>query len=402
MAAVDPEDLDDDELPTSMPVLPPADRLWRHPSELSAPGLRPLPAPAAALAGVEPRPAWQIALAAGLASALAVVAAVALTGGLRTRVVERPTASADSVVPVATPTGGGADLVAIANGVRASLARVAAPGGVVGSGLFFRRGGYLLTSSDLVGEADTVGVRLADGRQATGHVVAADAAAGVAVVRVAADPPGEVAPLSSAADVAVGDPVVVVGAPGDPERTPPAGLGTITGVGVALVADEGTAPSDLLQLDAPVPAAARGGVLLDRRGAVVGIALGVTVADDGTLGFATPIDIARAVADDLLDFGTPRRAWLGFEGSDLDAEATARLGVASGALVHDTVDGSPADRAGLAPDDVIVRLGDRTVRGMPQLVILLAAHDPGQAVVVGVVRDGQRHTLTVTLGDRPS
>jgi S1-C subfamily serine protease len=160
----------------------------------------------------------------------------------------------------------------------------------------------------------------------------------------------------------------------------------------------------MIQTDAAIAPGSSGGALLDGAGSVVGITTAIAVSDAGVegLGFATPIDIARSVADDLIVSGKAVHVWLGIEGRDLDATSAAARGVDGGAVVVDVVGDSPAATAGLATDDVIVAISGTPVRSMSALVIALRDRRPGDRIDLEVLRQDDRSTVDVELATRPS
>jgi S1-C subfamily serine protease len=159
----------------------------------------------------------------------------------------------------------------------------------------------------------------------------------------------------------------------------------------------------MIQTDAPIAPGSSGGALLDNTGAVIGITTAIAVTEVGAegLGFATPIDLARSVADDIIETGSAHHVWLGIEGIDLDHATADELSVAGGARIHKVVDGSPAALAGLEEDDVIVSVEGEDVESMSALIVALRSHDPGDKVHIGYVRDGQRGTMVLELSERP-
>ncbi len=131
-------------------------------------------------------------------------------------------------------------------------------------------------------------------------------------------------------------------------------------------------------------------------------AIGVSEAGAEGVGFATPIDIARSVAAELIATGKATHVWLGVEGSDVDQATAERLKLTGGAAVKRVVDGSPADEAGLRAGDVIVDVDGNPVTTMAGLVVRLRSHRVGDRVKVSYLRDGARHAATVTLMERPA
>jgi S1-C subfamily serine protease len=151
----------------------------------------------------------------------------------------------------------------------------------------------------------------------------------------------------------------------------------------------------MIQTDAAIAAGSSGGALLDRDGTLVGItsAFAVSELGNGGLGFATPIDVARAVAEDILTFGHVRYVWLGITGK------TAADG---GGVALDAVNATgPAKKAGLRATDIIRRIDAQPVTTMSALRVALRRRHPGDRVIVLYDRGGTRHSAKVTLVEHP-
>ena len=118
-------------------------------------------------------------------------------------------------------------------------------------------------------------------------------------------------------------------------------------------------------------------------------------------GFATPIDNARSVAEQLITTGKVVTVWLGVEGSDLDGATALELDVDGGAIIERVRADSPAERAGMAPRDVIVALNGKAVTSMSMLALAVRAHRPGDVMTLDIVRDKQHRAMTVTVAERP-
>jgi S1-C subfamily serine protease len=160
---------------------------------------------------------------------------------------------------------------------------------------------------------------------------------------------------------------------------------------------------DMVQTDAPIAAGSSGGALVDATGRLIGITSAVTLTDTGNdgFGFAIPVETARASAEQLVATGAVVNVWLGVEGSDVDAVAALDLNVAGGARVDGIMAGSPAERAGLAPHDVIVSVDGHPVMSIGMLVVAVRAHRPGDVVTLEVVRGHERQGMKATVAERP-
>jgi S1-C subfamily serine protease len=266
------------------------------------------------------------------------------------------------------------------------------------SGVVVRDDGLVFTSAHEVADATSISVVLSDGRRVVGELVGADLPTDVAVLSIDADDL-TVAVLGTSADLAVGSPAVALGWPTHGGSQPSVTTGVVSAVEHRLDVG-GESLHGLIQTDAPIEPAWSGGPLVDASGAVIGITTDLAGGGAG-FGFATPIDLVRRVAMELIDSGTVARGWLGIKGDDLSMAQAGRMGVPGGALVETVVSGSPAALAGLQPDDVITEVGDHRVLSSSGLVVAMRHHRPGDAVVVVYWRAAHRHVVTLTLVAHP-
>jgi serine protease Do len=218
----------------------------------------------------------------------------------------------------------------------------------------------------------------------------------------------------------VGEWVLAVGNPGfgggsQLDYTVTAGIVSAVGRPLGLIQRElqaevgrdlaGYSIEDFIQTDAVINPGNSGGPMVDLRGQVVGINSAIASATGfyQGYGFAIPVNLARRVMEDLVEYGTVRRAWLGVSMRTVDSEAAEAYDLPSvaGALVQDFPDGSPALDAGIEREDVIVGIDGRDVARSGQLQQLIAMKRPGDRVVVDVWRDGGAREVTVTLGEAP-
>lgn len=403
------DDADDDASPFGTP-LPPEDRLWRHPSELGwvAPSLvAPSRPRARSPRGDGASRVWGIAVVSAMLGASLTIGVVVAVGGLdtvRTREVVEPAPVTTRLLN--TPTSVGAPgVVDIAQSVSPAITRIEVEtggGATSGSGVLFRDDGYLLTNAHMVEGATVVVVVLANGDELEGELIGADAMTDVAVVKI----DGEtfpVAVLGSATTLDVGEPAIAIGSPLGLAGGPSVTVGVVSALGRRVASASGEQLHDMIQTDAPIAPGSSGGALVDSSGVVIGITTEIAVTEVGAegFGFATPIDLARSVADDIIETGSAHHVWLGIEGIDLDRATADELSVKGGARIHKVMDGSPAARAGLAEDDVIVAVEGEDVESMSALIVALRTHEPGERVLIDYVRDGHRGTMVLELSERP-
>jgi S1-C subfamily serine protease len=392
---------DGDDAPASRVPLPPEDRLWRHPSEL---GGSTAPVPIAIAGPGSGTKLWGVAVVAGLIGAALSLGVVALAGGLPGTVVEKSVTERVPVQPIAelSNSSGGRGVVSIAKSVAPAVGRVEvtnAKGSATGSAVAFRDDGYYITSARLVAGETALHLVLDDGATVPAQVVGQDASADVAVLKI---DHGQVpvATFGSAIDVEVGQTAIAIGAPLAQAGGPSVTVGVISALGRRVESTDGTSLRDMIQTDAPMASGSSGGALCDATGVVIGI---TTAVDDPTgtgLGFAVPVDVVRATAEDILATGNAHHAWLGVEGADLDSTNAKDMGVAGGAKVTKVVDASPAALAGLQSDDVITSVDGHHVSSMSSFVVALRGHHPGDSITIEVIRQAQAQIMTITLGER--
>ncbi len=270
-----------------------------------------------------------------------------------------------------------------------------------GSGVIIDgRNGYVMTNAHVVRGAASIQVTLADGRSFDARVVGQDPVSDVAVVRI---PGGDLpsATLGSAADLPIGSWVIAIGNPFGFENS--VTVGVISAVGRHITAPSGVVMQDLIQTDAAINPGNSGGALVDLRGRVIGVPTAIIPYAQG-IGFAVSMDVARAVAEQLIATGAMVWPWLGVQHRSLSPEEARRLGVpeGEGSLIVGVVAGSPASRAGAEPGDVVLAFGDRRIRDANDLGVAVRSRAVGERVAVRVWREGREMTLQVTLGEMPA
>jgi S1-C subfamily serine protease len=162
---------------------------------------------------------------------------------------------------------------------------------------------------------------------------------------------------------------------------------------------------DLIQTDAAISPGNSGGAVVDASGHVVGISVAYVSPQQGAVavGFAIPAATATRVADELLEHGRARHAYLGLQPAALTPDIARELHVtAGGVLVYALAPGGPAAKAGIRPGDVLTAVGGQTIASVEELFAALRQHDPGERVSISYLRDGQPQTAPAQITDRPS
>ncbi|ALM85549.1 S1C family serine protease [Bordetella sp. N] len=271
----------------------------------------------------------------------------------------------------------------------------------LGSGVIVRAG-YVLTNYHVVEAADAIEVALADGRETAAQVVGADPDTDLAVLKLPAQF-GEtpVATLGTDIGLKVGDVVLAIGNP--------FGVGQTTTQGIISALGRNrlglNSYENFIQTDAAINPGNSGGALIDAAGNVVGINTAIYSQSGGSLGigFAVPIEMARAVMDEIIRTGQVKRGWLGVEPQDLtpDLAKAFRLASNSGVIIAGVMRDGPAGRGGLKVGDIVRSLDGNDVQNTASMLAMVALLPPGQEVTVTVLRNGRLMNLKVKIGVRP-
>ncbi len=271
-----------------------------------------------------------------------------------------------------------------------------------GSGLIVTPDGYVLTNRHVVHRAKAIEVTLNDSRTFPAELVGEDAATDIAVLRI---PPSDlpIAQLGDSQDLRVGQLVVAIGNPFGFQCTVTAGV--ISALGRTLRTEGGRLIENIIQTDASLNPGSSGGPLVDSDGKVIGINTAIIYPAQG-LCFAIPIDTVKRVAGMLITTGKVSRGYLGITAQPvrLYPRLATRLKLTqdSGVAVLEVMPGSPAQRAGLVPKDIIVNIGEIPISGVDDLHRFLDEHPVGERYEMMVLRNGTVMKLDVTPDEAPS
>jgi len=265
--------------------------------------------------------------------------------------------------------------------------------------------GYIVTNHHVVGGADDVEVILHNGRKYDAQWVRSDPQSDVAVVKI--EPDDLIgAPLGDSDQVEVGDWVLAIGAPHRLPQTVTAGI--ISARGRYILRDPGMY-QDLIQTDASINRGNSGGPLVNTKGEVVGInnMIAVSSAFSGNegIGFAVPSNMVKEIMGQLIDEGKVVRGYLGVLIQDVDPAQAESMGLpegVKGAVVITVTEDSPAAKAGLKIEDVIVRVNGKETSNVNDLRNVVASIRPETTVDVVIYRDGKKMTLPVETGKQPA
>jgi len=256
---------------------------------------------------------------------------------------------------------------------------------------------YILTNNHVVAKAKKIKVKLSDGSVYKAEVVGKDPKTDVAVIKIkVGDKKVPVVELGDSSKIKVGEFVIAVGNPYGLNWTVTHGIVSAKGRhGLGLNPIE-----NFIQTDAAINPGNSGGPLCNVYGKVIGINTAIVRNAQG-LGFAVPINIAKKVMDDLLKYGKVVRGWLGIYIGDVSPELAKKFGVEGGVLVTKVMKDSPAEKGGLKSGDVIVGFNGQPVKSVADLQLKVINTKPGEEVKITVIREGERKTLTVKVGQMP-
>jgi serine protease Do len=263
----------------------------------------------------------------------------------------------------------------------------------LGSGFIVSPDGYILTNNHVVEKADEVTVTLLDKEEFKAKVVGTDPKLDIALIKIDTKKKLSYVALGDSDKLDVGEWVVAIGNPFGLGHTVTAGIVSAKGRII------GSGPyDDFIQTDASINPGNSGGPLFNLKGEVVGINTAIIQGGQG-IGFATPIQLAKSVLEQLKDKGKVTRGWLGVYIQSLTPETAESLGISGrrGALVSDVTSGGPAEKAGIRSGDVIVGFNGKAIGDEHELPQAVASTKPGKTVDVRLIRGGKETTVAVTI-----
>jgi serine protease Do len=268
----------------------------------------------------------------------------------------------------------------------------------LGSGVVIHPEGIVLTNRHVVEDSQEVRVQLNDGREFRAVDVRSDDQTDLAVVRIIPDGPLPAARLGDSDQLEIGDWVIAIGHPFELEQTVSAGI--ISAKGRTLSAVQ---RARFLQTDAAINPGNSGGPLVNLEGEVVGINTAIFSRTGGNqgIGFAIPINLAKWVVPQLIEFGRVPRSYIGIELLELSATDAKRAGAEYGVLVGGVFPGSPAEKAGLRREDIIISYDGRPIRHAADLQELVERSPADTEHQIEVLRGGKKIALTVVVKAMP-
>ncbi len=269
----------------------------------------------------------------------------------------------------------------------------------LGSGVIISANGYILTNHHVVEAADEIEVALADGKKLRARTVGSDPETDLAVLHVEASQLPAIT-FGNDSVLKVGDVVLAIGNPFGVGQTVTMGIVSALGrshLGINTF-------ENFIQTDAAINPGNSGGALIDAAGNLVGINTAIYSRSGGSLGigFAIPASSAKQVMEQIVSSGGVTRGWIGVEAQDIRPELSDKLSSVEGALIAGVLHGSPAERAGVKPGDILMAVQGKPVKDPAAMLNLVAALPPGKPATLQIRRRQADMQLTVEVGRRPA
>ncbi len=276
----------------------------------------------------------------------------------------------------------------------------AVPVGGMGSGTIIDDNGLILTNNHVVGGAEKINITLWNNQVVEGTIAGSSAMQDIAVIKIHAKDL-QSAQMGDSDKLRVGQRVYAIGNPFGLAGGPSVTSGVVSAINRTIESDRGLI-ENLVQTDASINPGNSGGPLVDMNGHVVAINTAIIPYAQG-IGFAIPINSAKSITAEITTKGTLQKPWLGIVGLTLTLQIARYYGlpVDHGVLVTKVAYGSPAEAAGMADGDIILRIGNTETRTIEDLVAEVHRRRAGEMVRVYAVRNGGEHFFDLTLSEAP-
>lgn len=275
----------------------------------------------------------------------------------------------------------------------------------LGSGVIVSEDGYILTNNHVVEGAEEIKVGTYDGNELDAEIVGTDPMTDIAVLKIEAENLPAVE-FGNSDELRVGEFVMAIGSPFGGNLAHSVSFGIVSGKGRTVGVLRRTAGyENFIQTDAAINPGNSGGALINLDGQLVGVNTAIASRSGGNqgVGFAVPTNLAQNIMNQLIETGQVQRGYLGITGDEIDRTMARALGLdkPQGVIVGGVVEDGPAAEAGLQEGDVIKTVNGQQIEGWTSFRTEIASKKPGDEVKLGILRDGDEQTITVTLGELP-
>ncbi|MFQ5914821.1 MAG: trypsin-like peptidase domain-containing protein [Nitrospinota bacterium] len=257
----------------------------------------------------------------------------------------------------------------------------------LGSGVIIDPKGLILTNEHVIRGASRIKVSLIDRREFEAAVIGADSRSDLAVIRIPAQEPLPYVQMGTSGDLMPGETVIAIGNPFGLGHTVTTGVISAVHRAVQL---EGGIQSDFIQTDAAINPGNSGGPLLNINGELIGVNTAIRAQAEG-IGFSVPIDRVRRIVNDLIRFGEIQQGWIGLVVRDLTDPIRRQFGYTYpfGAFIVRVIQRSPAERAGIRPGMILMRIGKKPVESRAVFLSDLSGYTQGSEMVLQLFSDGK-------------
>ncbi len=275
----------------------------------------------------------------------------------------------------------------------------------LGSGVVIRSDGHIVTNNHVVKDAEELSVVMLDGSEYKAEIIGTDPFSDLAVIKVEGTDMTSIS-FGNSEKLSTGQWVLAFGSPLSENLNNSVTAGIVSSLGRLQPTGgggQGGGVQNFVQTDAAINPGNSGGPLVDLNGRLVGINTAIASNTGGYqgIGFAIPSNTVERVATDIIEEGAVRRAYLGIRYNGASQSLIKNENLPQGAAVVAQIeDGSPADKAGLKAGDIIMAIDGKQLSKYLQVSNLISSHKPGDTVEITINRDGEKKTLSVTLGSR--
>ena len=268
-----------------------------------------------------------------------------------------------------------------------------------GSGVIIRKDGYIVTNNHVVDGATSIQVTLNNNQQYDATVVGTDPATDVAIIKVEADNLPTI-PMGDSDKLRLGEWVLAIGSPLGVQLRSTITAGIVSAKGRSMPDGSGEFKIEsFIQTDAAVNPGNSGGALVNKKGELVGINTAIVSQTGSYSGysFAVPVNIVKRVVEDLIDYGSVKRAMLGISMGTVDKKIAdeMKLSSVSGVYIYEVSKGSAAEKAGLKKDDVIISIDGQKITDASSVQAKVSGYRPGDTADIAYIRNGKTSHVTV-------
>ena len=268
-----------------------------------------------------------------------------------------------------------------------------------GSGVIIRPDGYIVTNNHVVSGASKITVTTNDNQKFEATVVGTDPATDVAIIKVDAENLPTL-PMGDSDQLRLGEWVLAIGSPLGEQLRSTITAGIVSAKGRSMPDGSGEFKIEsFIQTDAAVNPGNSGGALVNKKGELVGINTAIVSQTGSYTGysFAVPVNIVKRVAEDLMDYGSVKRAVLGITMGTVDKKIADEMKLSSvnGVYINEVLKGTAADKAGLRKNDVIVAIDGQKITDASSVQAKVSSYHPGDKAVIAYIRDGKQYETTV-------